>query len=461
MVSSKDLNFWIKNNYNILFIGEAGVGKTSMVLDAFSRHNLKWQYYSASTMDPWVDLIGVPKEVKDEKGEPVLDLIKPKQWQEDNVEAVFIDEFNRAPKKVRNAIMELIQFKSINGKRYDSLKIVWAAINPEDSDMENEYDVEQLDPAQKDRFHFHVKIPYKPSLSYFQSKYGKELANPAVEWWNKLPKEIKKEVSPRRLDYAIDIYSKGGKLDWALPKKSNISKLTTVLGQATYLSQLLDLETSGDSEALAEWLAKPNNYFNVDSYVWSTKQTRKTFAPLLPKERIATAFALNPEFKKEFSRTKNKVVIEAIGHVDEIRRQKKEMQKAKLEAKIKDNWERFNPTGFSKRPVINSNTYSVEINTLRSGACSTYDRRLAVRKLINICPDKNNLQPNVATAMLAGLLIFCKRSHPDTIKNETGLVACINHLIYYLYDRGEFELKMIPSNVKKKLYGFEGFILSK
>ena len=43
-----------------------------------------------------------------------------------------MDEFSRAHKKVRNAVMELIQFKSINGRKFKNLKIVWAAINPDD-----------------------------------------------------------------------------------------------------------------------------------------------------------------------------------------------------------------------------------------------------------------------------------------------------------------------------------------
>jgi hypothetical protein len=39
-----------------------------MVIDAFNHKKLKWLYFSASTMDPWVDFIGVPKEHKDADG---------------------------------------------------------------------------------------------------------------------------------------------------------------------------------------------------------------------------------------------------------------------------------------------------------------------------------------------------------------------------------------------------------
>lgn len=463
MASNKDLDFWINNKYNVLFIGEAGVGKTSMVLDAFDRNDLKWQYYSASTMDPWVDLVGVPKEVQDDNGESVLDLIKPKQWQEDQIQAVFIDEFNRAAKKVRNAIMELIQFKSINGKEYNNLQIVWAAINPEDSDMDNEYDVEQLDPAQKDRFHFHVNIPYKPSLSYFQKKYGKDLANPAVEWWNNLPKEIKKEVSPRRLDYAVDIYSKGGKLDYALPKKSNISKLVQSLGLASYLSQLHTLEKSNDDNKLSEWLNDPNNYFNVKDYVWSTTNTRKRLVPLLSEERIATMFKSKPEYKKELVNINHPVIEKVINDISLLDLKKKKKDKKLLEDRVKPfgEWESFNPKGLSTRIGLSmTGTVVVDAQSLIKSN-TTYDRRKAVGLVVNHCPSKDKLTPDVAKAMLDVLMQFSSKSQILTIKNQYVLISCANHLINYLLEENEFTLKMIPVKARIKLCKFNGFILKK
>ena len=62
----------------------------------------------------------------DDNGNSYLDLVRPQEFQDDEVEAIFMDEFSRH-KKVRNAVMELIQFKSINGRKFKNLKIVWAA----------------------------------------------------------------------------------------------------------------------------------------------------------------------------------------------------------------------------------------------------------------------------------------------------------------------------------------------
>ena len=53
---------------NVLLTGEHGVGKTSIVKQAFEEKGLvlneSWLYFSGSTLDPWVDFIGIPKEVE-------------------------------------------------------------------------------------------------------------------------------------------------------------------------------------------------------------------------------------------------------------------------------------------------------------------------------------------------------------------------------------------------------------
>jgi hypothetical protein len=208
---AKKTDLWIANGWNVLMVGDHGIGKTAIIKDAFERNNLKWKYFSASTMDPWVDFVGVPKEVQGEDGSSYLDLIQRKEFQDDTIEALFFDEFNRAPDKVRNAVMELIQFKAINGRPLTNLKCVWAAINPYD---ENEtYDVEELDPAQEDRFQIQIELPNEPNKRYFQEKYGARMGTRAVEWWIYLPDNLKRLVSPRRLDYAIDVYTNGGDLE--------------------------------------------------------------------------------------------------------------------------------------------------------------------------------------------------------------------------------------------------------
>jgi len=217
------LNLYAKNNFNVLLKGRHGTGKTEIIKTIFNNNfGDRWVYFSASTMDAWVDLIGVPKAVTREDGTDVLKLIPPARFADDNVEAIFFDEYNRSPIKVRNAVMELIQFKSINGRKFNNLKVVWAAINPHNE--EGTYDVEEIDPAQLDRFPIKIDMPYQLDKQYFKNKYGFS-SQPFIEWWTSLSEDLRYSISPRLLDNSIEIYQVGGDLKHVLPIQSNISNL--------------------------------------------------------------------------------------------------------------------------------------------------------------------------------------------------------------------------------------------
>ena len=273
-------DFWIENNLNVLLRGKHGVGKTAMVVDAFERKNLKYKYFSASTMDPWVDFIGVPKEQTDENGNSYLGLVRPQEFQDDEVEAIFMDEFSRAHKKVRNAVMELIQFKSINGRKFKNLKIVWAAINPDD-DEEFNYDVDALDPAQEDRFHVQIDVPYKPDVIWFRDTFGKQLANSAVSWWNELPPKVQNHVTPRRLEYALKVYGAKGNLRHVLPTSSNVSKLMRVLSDGPVEEKLVALESRKKLVEARDFIRVENNYRDGLPYIVKSKKLREFFVPCI------------------------------------------------------------------------------------------------------------------------------------------------------------------------------------
>jgi hypothetical protein len=292
-----NFDFWIKNDLNVLLRGKHGVGKTAMVVDAFERNNLKYKYFSAATMDPWVDFIGVPKEMSNGDGESYLDLVRPKEFQDDEVEAIFMDEFSRAHKKVRNAVMELIQFKSINGRKFKNLRFIWAAINPEDDDDFN-YDVDALDPAQEDRFHVQVEVPYKPDVDWFRGEFGDQLANSALSWWNELPTKVQHRVTPRRLEYALSVYKAKGNLRHVLPSSSNISKLSRVLTDGPIQDKLEDLLKQGKTKLAKKFISVENNYRDGLSYIVADEKLREFFVPLFDKEKISNLLASKNEIYK-------------------------------------------------------------------------------------------------------------------------------------------------------------------
>jgi hypothetical protein len=258
------LDFWVKNEYNVLFEGRHGVGKTAMIKECFERNGLKWKYYSAATMDPWCDFVGIPRVVED-NGDRSLEYILPKDLNDDAVEALFFDEFNRSHKKIRNAVMELIQFKSINGRKFKNLKVVWAAINPHD-ESQSEYDVENLDLALRDRFHVHVEVPFEPSIAFFKDQFG-EAGRFAVNWWKSLPTQVRDGISPRRLEYAMRVHQNKGDVSYVFSQNVNVIQFEDTIRNGDIETVIADLIRSQGSDQIDKWLKNANNSNRLMDYI--------------------------------------------------------------------------------------------------------------------------------------------------------------------------------------------------
>lgn len=294
IVDMKALKLYAENDINVLLSGHHGVGKTAIIKEiftaAFGEINKDWLYFSGATMDAWTNFVGCPKSVIDENGMEVLDIIPPKAMAYNNIKAIFIDEYNRAPKPVRNAVMELLQFKSVNGRSFDNLKVVWGAINP--SDDEDTYDVDKLDPAQEDRFEIQLDIPYKLNQVYLKSTYG-DSAIPFMEWWNALDKETRLLVSPRRLDKAIKINGFGGNLAHVFNKKLNLNDLKDRIKKGSALLEFKDFMAQPAS-SIKKDLMNPDI---INKYaVYLVDKNYKNYWAHVNKEFIASS--ANPTVKE-------------------------------------------------------------------------------------------------------------------------------------------------------------------
>jgi MoxR-like ATPase len=268
--------------YNVMLEGHAGVGKTALINEAFA--GLKSKYFSAPTMDPWVDLVGVPRAISDEKrGGQMLDLVRPEFVKADEIEAIFIDELNRAPDKVLNALMELIQFRSINGFKLNKLRLIWAAINPADSE---DYTVNELDRAIKDRFQVQIAVPYDVDEAYFKRQFP-ETGHAFVTWWRDLPKDQQHKISPRRLEYAARAHEHGCTLQDFLPEGVNISKLVASIRSKTFQEQLAEIKTRAAAKAFVNQINNATKLLQlVNAKNKQAIEFFETYRDVMPQELI-------------------------------------------------------------------------------------------------------------------------------------------------------------------------------
>lgn len=211
------INICMEHHRNTMLIGPHGVGKTLMVVDAIKAQGLTLKYFSSATLDPWADLVGIPlPEIVNTPSGPIKELsfIRPRDV--NDAEILFFDELNRAHTKVHNAVLEAIQFKTINGVPLPRLKMVWAAINP----PKDVYLVNEMDPVLIDRFEAFIEVPAQPSVAYYveRAQIPEHVARALVEWWTEdLDDNLRKAISPRRLEYMGRNFVSGIDFEYSVP----------------------------------------------------------------------------------------------------------------------------------------------------------------------------------------------------------------------------------------------------
>lgn len=252
-LKSKLLDY-ARNELNVLFVGSHGIGKTMQIMEIAKELDLKIKYFSTSTLDPWADLVGIPVPDKETQ---TMDFYRSKDIEE--AQFLVFDEMNRAHPRVLNAILEIIQFKSINGKKLLNLKMVWAAINPPDGN----YQVEDMDPALVDRFHVYVEMKANVDPNYLKTVMKKQTAEILTHWWiNDLDDKQRSLITPRRVEYL------GRLIDLGIPWRDSIPLGHTFPIQD--LSKRLDASAAGKYEDFK--ISKEDILTNTDKYIKRLKE---------------------------------------------------------------------------------------------------------------------------------------------------------------------------------------------
>jgi hypothetical protein len=286
LISPGKLAMWAKYRKNVLFIGETGVGKTAIILSFFEQLGLRCKYFSAPTLEPYIDIIGVPREHTDENGNTFLEFIQKKEFAQDEIDVVFFDEFNRARAEVRNAVMEFVQLKSINGKKYNNLQMIWAAINPYDED--GTYDVDRLDPAMMGRFPIKCYVKNEPCAAFFEATFGEFIGAEAIQWWDGLTAAQKALVPPRTLHDAVEWYLLSGDIRDVIPDTSVlVDKLVSILSSDPIEVQIDKIVANKDKVAAEAFLKDANKLFRAQAAIEQKEENMNFMLPLARPEVLS------------------------------------------------------------------------------------------------------------------------------------------------------------------------------
>jgi hypothetical protein len=137
-----DVTLRLRKQRTIMLVGKTGIGKTEFVRKFCHDRDLELAALDLAAMDP-PDLTGLPQIVDGRTHFAV-----PAWLPTEGRGVLFLDELNRAPLEVQQALYRLVLEGRLHDYRLPPGWVVWAAINP----AEGDYQVSELDPALADRF---------------------------------------------------------------------------------------------------------------------------------------------------------------------------------------------------------------------------------------------------------------------------------------------------------------------
>tara|TARA_A100001015_G_scaffold180152_1_gene200382 strand:- start:582 stop:1649 length:1068 start_codon:yes stop_codon:yes gene_type:complete len=157
----------------VLLRGRHGIGKSTVVYQYASQHNMEVVERRASQMTEG-DLVGLPS-IDDNST-----TFNPPDWFKaacDRPVVLFLDEVDRATLEVRQGIFELTDSRKLNGHTLHPDTLVFAAVNGGEHGAQ--YQVGEMDPAELDRWTvFDIEPSVEDWLSWAkESKVSDEIWN--------------------------------------------------------------------------------------------------------------------------------------------------------------------------------------------------------------------------------------------------------------------------------------------
>ncbi len=311
----------------VLLVGSMGVGKSAVPKAVALELGISLIDLRLAQQEPG-DLIGLPRQ----NGDRTF-WSKPSWWPEPESRGIlFLDELNRAPVDVRQAVFQLVSEWRLHTHELPAGWSIVSAINPEGGD----YQVETLDIAMLRRF-CQVKVePSVPEWAKWAERSGlhKEIvgfvrangkllwrreairleARPTPEGYRLIHELLSNQAIPKGLEQEVFCGVIGLEAGTALHRHMELGTAEFVSGMAVVedfpshaeaIAQQDNGQLAATVESVAEALASgtllPAQLLNLRSFLRSLKPEWRMnlLAGLLPNEALLRQLSSDPELNRE------------------------------------------------------------------------------------------------------------------------------------------------------------------
>lgn len=240
-IMDRALDAVLRDGINVFFEGVPGTGKTSKIKAYLAKHNTDVVYYSVPALSP--EDLHVPFPAADGSVLEIMPQAKLVSTPANGGKKVIVlDEVCRGVRRTQNALMEVIQERTVGGQVIPGLAGNIGINNPK-AVAGFKLDVGKSDMAQATRWTLSIQLNNVETgwSGYLYETYGDEIT-PFIEWWQDDLDDLGRVlITPRTIERLYGLYKGGLPLEWG----------KAYVGGEYVAVALVDLQNRLDSQPLA------------------------------------------------------------------------------------------------------------------------------------------------------------------------------------------------------------------
>ena len=238
--------------HNVYLEGAPGIGKTSRVKALLAQHDIDVAYFSVPAMSPEDMAVPFPNE-----DGTFLEMLIVGKLARPGRKIVVLDEARRGDRRIQNALMELIQERTVGGMPVPGL-IGTIALNNPPFIGGMRLSVGRVDLAQAARYRLSIQLDATDTKfdDYLVGKYGDQIS-PFIEWWKEdLDDDGRALISARCIERMLFLHMMDMPLEEGKPYVAGEYVPVPLVELEARLAERPIAKLSAIAENIDEWVAR-------------------------------------------------------------------------------------------------------------------------------------------------------------------------------------------------------------